>query len=85
MEVKFFFKLCHFIPFLSLLLDCCTDMVPFIQCTTESRYFGYYVLSLEKMIDNSRYVKGKVISRSFKFRIAYIMPSLTFLSVEWID
>ena len=30
-EVIFFFKLCHFIPFLSLLLDYCTDMFPFIQ------------------------------------------------------
>ena len=60
-------------------------MIPFIEVyTTKSRHFCYYV-TFKKSLDNSGYLKGKVISRSFKFQIANIMPSLRFVSVIVLD
>ena len=44
-----------------------------------------YSSLFKKIIHNSEYLNGKVISRSFKFQIANIMPSLRFRSVIILD
>ena len=54
------------------------------SCTIESRYMCYYVTSLKKLIDLSGEGKGKVISRSFKYR-TNIMSSLKLLSVVVLE
>ena len=57
------------------------------KCTIESSYLCYYVTSLKKIkkIDLSGKRKGKIISRSFKYRTTNIMSSLRFLSVVVLE
>ena len=77
-----FLKFCHYSPRLlsfSYHGYCLTIALKWFfsfRCTIESRYLCYYVTSLKKLIDLSG--KGKVISRSFKYRTANIMSSLRF-------
>ena len=84
-EVKVFFP--NFVILCLFFLNCLTIVLIWFlsfRYTTESRYFCYYV-TLKKIIDNSGYLKRKVISMSFKFLIANIMPSLRYLSVIVLD